>query len=323
MAKRTMNKHKIPVAFFAYNRPIHTIKSLNSLSACHRKEDFEFYFFLDAAKSTSDAPSVEETRKVLIEKSETFSAKVISRRSNLGVAKSIVDGVSSLCESHGRVVVIEDDLTVAPDFLHFMASALEYYQDCPEVMQVGAYTIAPPSEPRNEDAFLLPVTTAWGWATWASAWTKFSWIPEGWPGSFEDSEWRARFEINGAADYVSMLEETLEGRNDTWDIFWWYAVSRNAGEVVYPLRSLVSNEGFDGSGIHCGMGTQPGQNKISMMANSLPLTLAFPSKLSHHPADLEMLERALRRQKELPTRVKSKIKSLLNQLRRAIHHDNS
>lgn len=314
-----MPDRKTPLAFFAYNRPRHTARALDALAACRRLDDFEFYFFSDGPRNAEAQVDVDKVRQILAENAKRFSAQIVERESNLGLAKSIVDGVGRLCESHGRVVVLEDDLIVAPDFLHYMAAALDHYENHPEVMQVGAYTIAP-SKDRDTDAFLLPVTTTWGWGTWARAWQKFSWTPQGWPATRRDATWLSRFEINGAGSYVSMLEDRLAGRNNSWGILWWYAVSRSGGEVVYPLKTLVSNEGFDGSGVHCGTGTALGQHNASAVAPPLPLTLSFPRQLRHEPADLDLLENVLRNQNGLPARVSSKMRYLLDRIRRGVRN---
>ena len=296
---------KIPLAFFAYNRPEHTSRALSALAKCRRQGDFEFFFFSDGPRRSDDVSDVDAVRRVLADSANRFGAEVIERPENLGLAKSIVDGVSRLCEQYGRVVVLEDDLIVAPDFLHFMASALDRYADVGEVMQVGAYTIAPPPQ-RDSNAFLLPVTTTWGWGTWDRAWKKFSWTPQDWPSARSNEAWVTRFQINGAGKYISMLEDRLAGRNDSWGILWWYAVSRNKGQVVYPVQTLVSNEGFDGSGVHCGAGTAIGQSPHLDMHQRLPEVISFPSQTEHQAQDLQLLEAALRAQSGLPARVNSK-----------------
>lgn len=310
---------RIPVAFFAYSRPAHTVRALDALAACKWREDFEFYFFSDGPRDADAEAGVAAVRRVLASYTKEFSAEIIEQTTNLGLAKSIVCGVERLCESHGRVVVLEDDLMVSPDFLHYMASALDRYEDNPEVMQVGGYTIAPPGN-LETDAFLLPVTTTWGWGTWARAWKNFSWTPEGWPATRNDAAWLSRFEINGAGSYVLMLEDRLAGRNDSWGILWWYAVSRNAGEVVYPRQSLVWNGGFDGSGVHCGTGSALGQSGMPAPPPALPNVISFPRQLRHRPEDLALLENVLRGKTGVPSRVTSKMRFLFDRMREGIRH---
>jgi hypothetical protein len=59
------------------------------------------------------------------------------------------------------------------------------------------------------------------------------------------------FTFRGSASYLNMLEEQIEGKNDSWAIRW-YASAFLAGMfTLYPGRSLVQNIGLDASGTHC------------------------------------------------------------------------
>lgn len=287
---------KTPVAVFTYNRPEHTNRALDALSKCRGIDVCEFYFFSDGPRSDAARPEVEATRSVLREWAKVLAAQVIEQPSNLGLAKSIVAGVSDLCERYGRVIVVEDDLIVSPDFLHFMIKSLDRYKDEPRVMQVGGFTISPP-EGLATDTFLLPVTTTWGWATWQRAWQSFTWKPKDLDIAKKDHQWRDLFDLHGAGSFTSMLEDRLAGRNDSWGILWWYAVSRSNGLVLYPSRSLVWNGGFDGSGIHCGSGDFLQQGEVSNYSwAKLPTAFSFPPALEYSTGHLTKLEDFLRQQ---------------------------
>lgn len=285
-----MTSKKIPVAFFAYNRPDHTQRALDSLSKCRRIEDCEFHLFSDGPRTDAAHSEVEATRKVLQNWAVSHGAQVIEQPHNLGLAKSIVTGVSDLCARYGRVIVVEDDLVVSPDFLHYMIESLDHYEDDERVMQVGGFTLSAPSG-LVTDAFLLPVTTTWGWATWQHAWQRFSWQPVDMEAAKRDGDWRKLFDLNGTCAFSLMLEDRLSGRNDSWGILWWYAVSRCKGLVVYPTQSLVWNGGFDGSGIHCGNDDFLQQDDASnYLHKDLPISLAFPSETKFESAHLSHLE---------------------------------
>lgn len=320
-----MNK-KISVAVFTYNRPEHTQRTLDALSKCWRIEDCEFHFFSDGPRVSADCVAVNATRKVIHSWAFHFGATVVERPQNFGLAKSIVSGVSSLCELYGRVIVLEDDLVVSPDFLHFMIESLVRYENEEQVMQIGGFTIAPPSG-LTADAFFLPVTTTWGWATWQRAWKKFSWDPLELEEAKLDSEWRRRFDLNDTCAFSSMLEDRITGKNDSWGILWWYAVSRLHGLVVYPAKSLVWNGGFDGSGVHCGRGDflQQGQASRYLQAG-LPPSLLFPSVTEYSSDHLLQLEAFFRQrqtdsQSELTGAMfKTQLKSLVEKVKEKFHH---
>ena len=280
---------RTPVAFFAYNRPEHADRALRSLSACRRFDECDLFLFADGPKSEAARERVEATRAVLRDWSQRLGAELVERPANLGLARSIHSGVSELCDRYGRVVVVEDDLVLGADFLDFMITALDRYADDAAVMQLGGYTLSPPKG-LSDDAFLLPVTTTWGWATWKRAWEAFSWEPQAVDEARRDTEWKRLFDLDGPGFYSGMLEDRLAGRNNSWGILWWYAVSRRRGLVVYPAQTLVWNGGFDGSGVHCGDADFTGQTSINPDAWRLQQPPRFPEKLAFEPAHLRQLE---------------------------------
>jgi acetyltransferase-like isoleucine patch superfamily enzyme len=289
-----MTSKTTPVAFFAYNRPAHADRALRSLAACEGVRDCDLYFYADGPKDAASEPAVRATREVLRRWADELGAKVIEQPRNRGLAPSIAAGVTDLCERYGRVVVIEDDLVVSPDFLRYMRNSLDRYEHDERVMQIGGFTISPPQD-WQADAFFLPVTTTWGWGTWKRAWQQFSWEPQDRQAAAADAEWKRLFDLNGAANFSGMLEDRLAGRNSSWGILWWYAVSRRRGLVLYPTRSLVWNGGFDGTGEHCGTDNFLDQGDAAGYAQSrLPATLALP-EVGFRREHLELLENFLRR----------------------------
>lgn len=286
--------NRTPVAIFTYNRAEHTERALNALCRARRIEDCEFYFYSDGPRTEAALAGVEATREVLRRWAPRLSATVVERPSNLGLAKSIFTGVSDLCDRYGRVVVVEDDLVVSPDFLHFMITSLDRYENEPNVMQIGGLTLSPPPD-LKADAFMLPVTTTWGWATWRRAWQHFAWVPEDLEEARRDKAWRQLFDLNETCTFSAMLEERFAGHNDSWGILWWYAVSRRRGLTLYPRRSLVWNGGFDGSGVHCGDDDFLQQGEATDYAQSrFDAKLWLPSALGYDVQHLTLLEEFFR-----------------------------
>ena len=313
---------RIPLALFTYNRPHHTAATLKALSVCKGREEFDYFFFSDAPRRPDDSDSVEAVRRLLRIQAPLFKAQIIEQSTNQGLARSIVGGVDRLCASHGWVVVLEDDLLVEPSFLRFMAEALVHYEHSSTVMQVAATTLAPPLVP-TRDAFLLPVTSTWGWGTWQRAWKCFSWVPQGWPQTADDLDWLSVFQLGGAADYVAMLKDRLAGHNDSWGILWWYAVSRLRGKVVYPTRSLVQNIGFDGTGVHCGKDSLfqfPETSNVDYPISSTGGPI-FPDDEAIVPAHYKLLQTVLSGSSNPSQAWRLRLENLLSSVKRRINHD--
>jgi hypothetical protein len=240
-----------PIALFVYNRPQHTQRLLESLADCARLEECRLYVFCDGPKSAEQRDEVEAARAVARKWAAHHEAEIIESVENRGLARSIVAGVGRLCDEYGRVIVVEDDFVLSPLFLDYMLQALERYADEERVYQISGYMF-PVEHPAQTDAFFLPLTTTWGWATWRRAWRIFDWEARGARAMLADPNERLRFDLDGSYPYSAMLEQRLKGENDSWGILWWWSVFKAGGLVLQPRRSLVWNGGFDGSGSHCG-----------------------------------------------------------------------
>jgi hypothetical protein len=238
-----------PIALFVYNRPVHTRRTVEALLKNELAAESDLFIFSDAPKKHE---AVESVRKVCdyVQTITGFkSVKIVARDRNWGLANSIIDGVTSVVNQYGRVIVLEDDLVVSPHLMEYMNTALDRYQDDERVMQISGHMF-PTDFAATTDAVFLPMTTSWGWATWRRAWEHFDPQSTGYAQIKADAALRRRFNLDGAHDYFSMLEAQLAGRVDSWAIRWYLSVFLRNGLVVFPRTSLVENVGFDGSGTH-------------------------------------------------------------------------
>jgi hypothetical protein len=242
---------RAPVALFVYNRPHHARRLLESLAANPEARESRLVVFADGPATDADADAVRAARAVVREREWCGGVELVESETNRGLAASIIGGVTRLVEEAGRVIVLEDDLVLSPFFLGYMNRALARYENEPRVMQVAGYMF-PLALRRDDDAVFLRHTTSWGWGTWRHAWREFD--PEV-PDAAEletDPALAHRFNFGGAFPYATLLRDWRAGRIDSWSIRWHWAVFRREGLGLFPVRSLVRNAGFDGSGRHCG-----------------------------------------------------------------------
>src|SRR5512134_1444653 len=101
-----------PIALFAYNRPAHLSQTVEALRTNALAVSTPLHLFSDGAKSSRAEPVVAKIRACARTIEGFGSVTVHERETNLGLANSIIDGVTRLCEEHGRVIVVEDDLLV-------------------------------------------------------------------------------------------------------------------------------------------------------------------------------------------------------------------
>lgn len=239
-----------PIAVFVYKRPEETRRTLEALTTCEGFGDSELFIFCDAARRVEDVPHVEKTRNIVRSRRWTAKTTIVERTENLGLAKSIIEGVGRLTRSHGRVIVFEDDLLPAPATLTFLQDALERYQACDQVMQVSAHIFQIKGIDPDDSSFFLPFAASWGWATWQRAWAKFDPQANGWERLLTDAAFRHRFDADGSYYYTNMLTEQMTGKIDSWLIRWRWSMFVNDGLTLFPTRSLVRNIGFGADATH-------------------------------------------------------------------------
>lgn len=242
-----------PILLFVYNRPEHIKRTLAALEQNILAKESELFIYSDAARSPQDEASVAEVRKIIRTALPFFKqVNIIERETNWGLARSIIDGVTTQINRYERVIVLEDDLIVAPYFLKFMNDALDTYQHEEKVGHIQACDFT--QDASLPDTFLIKWTGSWGWATWKRAWKYFN--PDG-KALLEELQRRKltyTFDFNGKYGYTRMLRRQTEGKNNSWAIRWNASLFLNDILSLNVGKSLVQNEGFDGSGTNCGGG---------------------------------------------------------------------
>lgn len=238
-----------PIVIFCYRRPDHLHRTLASLIRCDGFDLSPVIVYGDGPKDPEQVDAVEKTRgiaKLLL----GDRAEYHFRESNAGLARSVIEGVSGVVGRFGRAIVIEDDLELAPGFLTYMNRALERFADKDRVWQVSGYMFDVPEFSTRSEAFFLPITVSWGWATWKRAWDRFDPLAAGWEALESEISLRRRFNLDGAYNYSTMLKRQMSGQLDSWAIRWYWTVFREGGLVLFPPSTLAHNHGLDGSGSH-------------------------------------------------------------------------
>lgn len=237
-----------PIAIFTYNRPRHTENMLKSLLQNPEWRYSPILIFQDGLKNDAHKVAWEETRKV-ISQYKHDNIELVLREKNLGLAQSIITGVTNLTEKYGRVIVIEDDLVLSPTFLRYMNQSLDFYENDERVFHVSAYMF--PVAKRLPKLFLYREVTCWGWGTWKRAWKHFIADSNLLLSRIDQELKRFEFDIEGTMGFYGMLEAQARGQIDSWAIRWYASVSLAKGLCLHPAVSMVNNDGFDGTGVHC------------------------------------------------------------------------
>ena len=241
---------RAPVALFVYNRPWHTRKTVDALKENAGAAETDLVIFSDAPKTSQDIAAVQEVRNLIKDLNGFQSVRVVVRDANMGLAKSIIEGVTQLCDAYGKVIVLEDDMVTSRYFLQFMNDALNMYADDLRVASIHGYQY--PVRETLPETFFLRGADCWGWATWKRAWDLFERDGSLLLQQLKEKRLVYAFDLDGAYPYSHMLEEQVAGRNNSWAIRWHASCFLQNRLTLYPGQSFVDNIGNDSSGTHCG-----------------------------------------------------------------------
>lgn len=259
-----------PIALFTYNRPDHTQQAVESLLTNAEAKYSDLYIFSDGPKNDKAVEGVKANREYIRSLKAAnndinspslnregrggsfLSVTIVEREKNWGLANSLIAGITEVINKYGRVIVVEDDLVLSPYFLQFMNEALEKYKDDDRVGTITAYV--PPIKEQLPETFFLMYFMCWGWATWKRAWDLLEKDPRPLLKGLRFK--KTKFDVGGGVGNYGNLYCQKVGLVDSWYVRYYASLFLKGKLSFYPGHSLATNDGLDGTGVHCGKGMQ-------------------------------------------------------------------
>lgn len=240
-----------PIVVFGFNRPDALRNTVASLLRNEEAKHSDLFVFVDGPREdkAGEREKVEQVREYVKSITGFKSLRYTFAEKNKGLAASIIGGVNEVVNEYGRIIVLEDDLVLMPNFLNFMNQGLEQYEQNPKVMSVCGHSCkvkVPADYPY--DAYFFTRSSSWGWGTWKDRWTTVDWELNDWTAVVAN---RKTFKKSQGSDVFKMLSDCKQGKNHSWAIRFCYAQFVQGRLSVVPNRSLVDNEGFGGDGTNC------------------------------------------------------------------------
>ncbi|HWD88258.1 MAG TPA: hypothetical protein VG367_09040 [Mucilaginibacter sp.] len=296
-----------PILLFCYKRLACLRNTVEALKNCALASESELYIFSDGAKAEKDQPQIDAVRAFI--GSITGFGKITLRESkkNKGLASSIIQGVTEVINIAERVIVLEDDLVVSPNFLVYMNEGLYHYKANPKVYSISGYTIqmrAPETYPY--DVYFLPRASSWGWATWKDRWENIDWSVSDFA-EFSQNRQKIKEFNKGGSDMFAMLKKQMSGEIDSWAIRWCYHQFKVQTLTAFPVISKVQNEGFTSEATN----THVYNRYRTVLDKGNLLSFRFLDNVEMDPLFLEQFQRFY----SVYTRAVSKIKTYIKKAR--------
>ena len=244
-----------PVIIILYNRPLHTKKLLESITNTKSYKNFKFYIFCDGPKNKEDIIKIDKIKTLTNNFKKKCKVQYLFRKKNIGLIKNITKSINLVLKKNDKAIILEDDLILNKYFFDFMDDALSKYRYNSKVFQISGYSY--PIKSLKNFHYFLPLTSCWGWGITSKNWRNFfkflknkRLIVNNYLKIKKSKSLINSFNFNNSYDYLSMLENSLNRKVNSWGIIFYLYLFVNNKMTLFPHRSLVKNEGFDGSGDH-------------------------------------------------------------------------
>ena len=241
---------KPDIVIFAYNRPKHLARTLNSLKKNLSCSKYNAFIFCDGPKNHLDFKKTLKVKKICESINFFKKKKIFYNKKNYGLYHSIIKGLSLVFNkfNSASVVVIEDDLNFGNYFLTYMTEALNAYSGSDFIGSISAYNFLKKNV--DQDIYLSLRHSSWGWGTWKYVWNKINWNKKWIRSKFKSRE-SMRLLSRGGYDLEDFLHKQITNRINSWSVIFDLNCSLRNLHAVCPKFSIVSNHGLDRTGQHC------------------------------------------------------------------------
>jgi len=236
-----------PICVFVYNRPWHTIQTIESLKRNLLAKDSVLYVYSDGPRDKKAQEAVEKVRIYINQITGFKDVKVIKRDKNYGLSHNIITGITDVLKTHSKIIILEDDIITSPYFLTYMNSALDIYESDNNVASIHGYVYPIKGLP---DTFFLKGADCWGWGTWSRAWSDFELDGNKLLNKVVSRRLEKEIDFNNSTRFIKILKDQIKGKNDSWAIRWHISSYLKGYLTLYPGKSFVKNIGCDNSGTH-------------------------------------------------------------------------
>jgi hypothetical protein len=245
-----MDYNLAPICLFTYNRLEETKKTVEALQQNFLATQSELFIFSDGSKTADGKEKIQQVRNYLKTVAGFKAVTIKESEINKGLANSIISGVTEIINTFEKVIVLEDDLITAPNFLDFMNQALFFYKKDSKVFSISGYTMNINGLDEIDNDFYFGLrASSWGWATWSTHWDSVDWKATHYKKLISNKKEIQKFN-RGGSDMTGMLTAQMKGKIDSWAIRFCFQQFMDNKACVFPKISKIQSIGFSKNATH-------------------------------------------------------------------------
>ena len=245
----TLERIASALVVFAYDRPGHLERCLTSLQANLDSAAIRTFIYIDGPKELEDSRNHDEVFEIAKKfKERNPNSEIIASPINLGLRTAIITATTDLFLTYEALIIVEDDLILAQDFLSFMLSCIKKFKNDKTISSISGFAESrfPPFV--ATDLIAARRQSCWGWATWRDRWNAITWdTPLHDDGLIKND----LINLNAIGwDLAKIYGDQISRKISSWAITFDAHAARLGLRSLQPRYTLVQNLGMDGSGTH-------------------------------------------------------------------------
>ena len=236
---------KTPILLLGYNRPEKFRNLITSISCVQPRE---VLIAIDGPKKNQiDQLRVAEVHNAIGTINWKCNIDLLIRDSNLGLKRAVTEAISWAINKEGRIIVLEDDVIVGPNFIDYCRIALTQYSEEKCIGQVNGWNQVPYLNSSRKELYCQKsiYNTSYAWATWEDRWRMYD----------ETLEWGLNVSLKELSEICGSSRAAwqwkINFRNasdnlvDSWSYRWLATMWSQRWYSLSPSRSLVTYCGYD------------------------------------------------------------------------------
>ena len=241
-----------PVIIPTLNRYEHFKNCVESLSKNLLANETELIIGLDYPPSEKYEEGWKKIKEYIPTITGFKKVTCIERTENFGAEENSNDLVQLVFSSYDAYIYSEDDNIFSPYFLDFINSGLEKYKDDKSIFAICGYSY--PIDWKTDKYCVLQKQyfSAWGYGGWKEKEEIFN-------KEINDNYFLRNFyrkDIKSIlqkspSNFIGFMNYAFYEKIPSYDISRSFYMLLNNYYVVMPKKTLVTNDGWDGSGEHC------------------------------------------------------------------------
>jgi hypothetical protein len=266
-----------PLLFLVFNRPEPTAEVFAAIRAARPPR---LYVAADGARPSrsGEAQRCEQTRRVATAVDWPCEVKTLFREQNLGCKQAVSRALDWFFECEAEGIILEDDCVPDPSFFQYCDELLERYRDDDRIALISGDNFQFGRVYGESSYYFSRYCHIWGWASWRRGWQRYDRDMNAWPAFRDSGELERVFASRPreARYWRRAFDKVRQGKIDTWDYQWNFAVWAHRMLTILPQKNLVRNIGFGVDATHT-----TGRNKFAdMRAEKLDFPLQHPASFA-------------------------------------------